>query len=386
MSWIDQNSAKAATATRVAHAQPRPDWARHEGLRAGTSPSDPHRPARRCATANRCARSLVAGLTIWMGLGGASWASQADLVVVGPVVTMAASRPHARGLAVADGKIVFVGDAASARKLLRSGGRLIALEPGQVVIPGLVDTHNHMMDAGLMRQRCALDMPGGACGGAKNKASALEKIAAYSKNHPDLEWVIGSGWSGDWDWVNRDLGPSAAELDAVVADRPAVFYDDNGHSAWLNSLGLKAARIDACEPVPRGRIECKDDKPWGTLREAAQDRVEQVVPKPTQEQWLAGLLEAQAYLHSLGITMLQDANVNPSMVQAYSEAAKNQRLTMKVVAAQLADPGTGKTPEALADGLAQRSEERRVGKEGRSGERPADQMQRAVRHDRQVQV
>src|SRR5262245_42300047 len=206
MSWIDLNSAKATTSTRVAHTQPRPDCARHEGLLAVTSPSDIHRPARRCATANRCARSLVAGLTIWMGLGGASWTSQADLVVVGPVVTMVASRPHARGLAVAGSKIVFVGDAASARKLLRPGGRLIALQREQTVIPGLVDAHNHMMDAGLMRQRCALDMPGGACGGAKNKASALEKIAAYSKNHPDLEWVIGSGWSGDWDWVNRDLG------------------------------------------------------------------------------------------------------------------------------------------------------------------------------------
>src|SRR5262245_65895884 len=64
MSWIDLNSAKAATPTRVAHAQPRPDWARHEGVLAGTSPSDPHRPARRRATASRCARSLVAGLTI----------------------------------------------------------------------------------------------------------------------------------------------------------------------------------------------------------------------------------------------------------------------------------------------------------------------------------
>jgi predicted amidohydrolase YtcJ len=147
----------------------------------------------------------------------------------------------------------------------------------------------------------------------------------------------------------------------VVADRPAVFYDDNGHSAWLNSLALKKAGITTCKPDPplaRGRIECTDDKtlrPWGTLREGAMDLVEAegVVPKPTPEQLRAGLLEAQAYLHSLGITMVQDANVNLSMVRAYSEAAKNRRLTMKVVAAQLADPGIGKTPEALADALAQ---------------------------------
>ena len=95
-----------------------------------------------------------------MGLGGVSWASDADLVVVGPVVTMAAGKPNARGLAVTGGKIAFVGDAASARKRLRPGGRLIALEPGQTVIPGLVDAHVHMLDAGLMRQRCPLDEAG----------------------------------------------------------------------------------------------------------------------------------------------------------------------------------------------------------------------------------
>src|SRR5262245_8711760 len=288
MSGVDLNSANAATPTGVAHAQPRPDWARHRGLLPGTSPSDPHRHATRRATANRCARSLVAGLTIWMGLGGVSWAGQADLVVVGPVLTMAASRADAQGLAVAGGKIVFVGDAASPRKLLRRGGRLIVLEPGQTVIPGLVDAHNHMMDGGLMRQRCALDMPGTACGVAKNKAEALKIIAQYSKDNPELKWVIGSGWSLNW-FDDKARGPSAAELDAVVADRPAVFYDDNGHSAWVNSRALEAARIFACRDVPRGRIECKDNKPWGTLREAAQDLVE--VPPPTPEQWRAGLLD-----------------------------------------------------------------------------------------------
>src|SRR5262245_62628533 len=177
MSWIDLNSGNAAAPARVVHAQPRPDWTRHEGLGAGTSPWDPHRPARRRATANRCARSLVAGLTIWMGLGDVSWASDADLVVVGPVVTMAAGKPNARALAVTGGKIAFVGDAVSARKRLRPGGRLMELEPGQVVIPGLVDAHVHMLDAGVMLQRCPLDE-------AKTKDRALEIIAEYSKAHP----------------------------------------------------------------------------------------------------------------------------------------------------------------------------------------------------------
>jgi predicted amidohydrolase YtcJ len=170
------------------------------------------------------------------------------------------------GLAVAGGKVAFVGDAASAPKRLRPGGRLIALEPGQAVIPGLVDAHVHLLDAGVMRQRCTLDE-------ATTKARALEIIDAYSKQHPrsQLEWIIGSGWALS---LFDERGPTAAELDAVVADRPAVFYGQDGHSAWLNSRALEAAHITVCGAIPRGRIECTvAGTPSGTLREDAVDLV-----------------------------------------------------------------------------------------------------------------
>ena len=176
-----------------------------------------------------------------------------------------------------------------------------------------------------MLQRCTLDGTGknqcGEEGKAKTKDRALEIIAKYSKAHPTLGWIIGSGWSVTMEGFDRDLGPTAAQLDTAVADRPAVFYDQDGHSAWLNSQALAAAGITACKPdPPRGRIECKDGKedgpPSGTLREAAVDLVEKVLPQTTDDEWLAGLREAQGFLHSLGITMVQDANVNPSMVRS----------------------------------------------------------------------
>jgi predicted amidohydrolase YtcJ len=292
-----------------------------------------------------------------------SYTRAADLVVVGTVVTMAAGKPNARGLAVTGGKIAFVGDAASARKRLRPGGRLIVLEPGQAVIPGLVDAHVHMLDAGLMLTRCPLDE---APRGPEGKDRALEMIAGCSERarKEDKEWVIGSGWSLLW-FDDTDRGPSAAELDAVVADLPAVFYDDNGHSAWVNSLALKEAEIFDCKDVPRGRIECIDEppkpdsKPWGTLREAAVDLVGKKLPETTLAEWLAGLRVAQTILHSHGITMLQDANVDPSMVNAYSEAARTGQLTMKVVAAQIADPSKGADQ---AEELARRRDEESTGR------------------------
>ena len=296
-----------------------------------------------------------------------SYTRAADLVVVGTVVTMAAGKPNARGLAVTGGKIAFVGDAASARKRLRPGGRLIVLEPGQAVIPGLVDAHVHMLDAGLMLTRCPLDE---APRGPEGKDRALEMIAGCSERacKEDKEWVIGSGWSLLW-FDDKHRGPSAAELDAVVADLPAVFYDDNGHSAWVNSLALTKAEIfDCLKDLPgAGRIECidsdeppkPDSKPWGTLREAAVELVDQKLPETTLADWLAGLRVAQTCLHSHGITMLQDANVNASMVNAYSEAARTGQLTMKVVAAQIADPSKGADQ---AEELARRRDEESTGR------------------------
>jgi predicted amidohydrolase YtcJ len=197
-----------------------------------------------------------------------------------------------------------------------------------MVLPGLIDSHVHMLDAGLARQRCVLDE-------AKTPDQVLQIIADYSRDHPELSWVIGGGWALMLFDVER--GPTASELDTVVPDRPAIFYDQDGHSAWVNSQALAAAGITTCGPVPRGRIECGEaGRPSGTLRESAVDLIK--VPDATTEQWLAGLKDAQSHLHSLGITMIQDANVNPRMLEIYHEAARSGLLTMKVVTAQLTNP------------------------------------------------
>src|SRR5262245_43169412 len=58
-----------------------------------------------------------------------STGSAADLIVIGDVHTMDASAPKAEAIAVAGGRLVFVGDARQARALLRPGGRTIELAP-----------------------------------------------------------------------------------------------------------------------------------------------------------------------------------------------------------------------------------------------------------------
>lgn len=279
---------------------------------------------------SRIKMCLITGGLLSLGLAGTVWgATGADLVVLGEVYTMSNAQPHAGGFAVRDGRIIYVGKASEAKKRLRPGGELIRLKPGQTVLPGLIDSHVHMLDAGVLHEQCALGEP-------KTKEEMLATIAKYAQAHPELTWVIGSGWPPTFFDEN---GPRKSELDAVISDRPAVFYGQDGHSAWLNSAALAAAHINEKPDPPGGRIiRDATGEPSGTVLEAAADLVMEYVPKPSREMMLAGLDYSQKYLHSFGITMVQDANVDLDNLETYSDAARSGKLTMKVVAAQATDP------------------------------------------------
>ena len=156
----------------------------------------------------------------------------ADLIVIGDIHTMDASAPKAEAIAVAGGRLVFVGDARQARALLRPGGRTIELAPGQSVLPGLVDSHVHMLDAGVLQLGCPIEDP-------KSKAVLEKAIKDCAADHEGA-WFIGSGWPAVL--FDSELGPRKEELDALVPDRPAVIWGEDGHSAWLNSARAPGRR------------------------------------------------------------------------------------------------------------------------------------------------
>ena len=103
--------------------------------------------------------------------------------------------------------------------------------------------------------------------------------------------------------------PDRGALDAVAGDRPAYLVNRDWHGAWVSSAALGRAGIDARTPdPPDGRIERDaDGTPQGTLHEGAASLVGALVPEPSLEQRVAGLLLAQRHLHARGITAWQDA-------------------------------------------------------------------------------
>ena len=196
---------------------------------------------------------------------------------------------------------------------------------GRLMTPGFIDAHAHPGTSGLDLLRVDF-------GGVHDAPSVLEAVARYAAQNPDIDWILGSGWSRTW--FPRGC-PDLESLDLVVPDRPVLLWDSDGHSAWVNSVALRLAGVDAMTPDPLdGRIERKTDgSPQGTVHEGAVTLVERHAPPDTAEDFTRGLLRGQAEFLPLGITGWQDAHVGPEMQQAYLGLARSGQLKARVVGA-----------------------------------------------------
>jgi predicted amidohydrolase YtcJ len=145
---------------------------------------------------------------------------------------------------------------------------------GRILLPGLIDAHVHVMGTGY--GALTLDLSE-----TNSLAEALEKIAAYAKAHPDRPWLIGRGWNQERWKLGRF--PTAAEIDAVVADRPVWLDRVDGHAGWANTAALKAAGVTAASKAPPGGeiIHSADGAPTGVLVDNALELVSSHVPPPT---------------------------------------------------------------------------------------------------------
>lgn len=243
------------------------------------------------------------------------------LLVGGAVYTADAARRWADAVAIAGGRIVGVG-AESDVDDLRGPDTRVWNCSGRLVLPGFQDAHVHALWGGLEARQCNLHDGGDA-------DSLLRKISAYASAHPELDWIVGSGWGMD---AFPGGTPHRAQLDAVVGDRPVFLVNRDGHGAWVNGVALELAGVTAATPDPAGgRIERDDGgEPSGTLHEHAMDLVGDLAPKPTADELRQALLDAQRTLHELGITAWQDPLVTESELAAYRAVDDDGELSARV--------------------------------------------------------
>lgn len=197
---------------------------------------------------------------------------------------------------------------------------------GQFLIPGLIDSHGHVMSLGF--SALTLDLTD-----TRSLGEALARIATYAKAHPDRPWILGRGWNQEL-WPEKRF-PTAAELDAVVPDRPVWLTRVDGHAGWANTQALAAAGVTAATRDPAGgRIERlgATGKPAGVLVDTATELVDSKVPAPRPEDRDMALAKAQDILLAKGVTAIADMGTSIEDWQAFRRAGDNGSLRVRIMA------------------------------------------------------
>ena len=208
------------------------------------------------------------------------------------------AEPEVTAVAIRDGRIMVTGSDDDVKPLMAQGGEQVDLG-GRFVTPGLVDAHVHFQHFALSLQ--AIDLEG-----VESRAAALERVATFAMEHPGTGWLRGRGWSQDT-WPDRAF-PTAADLDAIVPDRPVCLSHKSGHAAWVNTPALRLARINETTADPPGGQIQRDatGRPTGILFEDAIDLVATHIPRPSTAEIAAAMRRAQEHCWSVGLTGVHD--------------------------------------------------------------------------------
>ncbi|MDF2045300.1 amidohydrolase family protein [Microbacterium sp. Kw_RZR3] len=186
-----------------------------------------------------------------------------SLVVANGVLFSGGSVLEGDAVGIRDGRIVATGPRRDVRDAIGPDADELDARGG-LVTPGFVDSHIHLGGGSVDALRCDL-------AGAASLAEIDERVRTFAAG-TTAAWIVGGGWDPT---LFPTTGPTAAHLDALVPDRPALFLDADHHGAWVNSAALRAAGIDESTPDPfDGRIErSSNGAPSGALREGAMQLV-----------------------------------------------------------------------------------------------------------------
>ena len=265
-------------------------------------------------------------------------------------VTLDASNAvdHFNGLVIGDdgrvAKVLHRGDKRPRTTYLIDGKGLFAM-------PGLIDSHAHVMEVGFAAMTLDLSE-------THSLAEALTRIAVYAKAHPDRPWILGRGWNQEL-WPEKRY-PTAADLDAIVPNQPVWLERVDGHAGWANSRALSIAGVTAATRDPAGgKIErtAPGGKPAGVLIDNAKALVAKVIPPPRPEDRDYAFAVAQDIFFSHGVTATTDMGTSIEDWQTYRRAGDTGRLRMRVMSYahgidnMVLIGGTGPTPWLYDDRL-----------------------------------
>jgi predicted amidohydrolase YtcJ len=202
--------------------------------------------------------STALAATLCATSAGAQSQAQADLILTnGKIATMAREGEFVQAVAVRDGKVLATGSNAQMLKLKGDTTQLIDAG-GRTVIPGLNDSHLHVIREGLnYNMELRWD-------GVTSLKRALEMLREQAARTPEGEWVkVVGGWN-EYQFEEKRL-PTLEEINAAVPDRPVFILYLYG-LGFLNKKGIETLGYTKETKYKDGEVELDaDGRPTGKL-------------------------------------------------------------------------------------------------------------------------
>jgi predicted amidohydrolase YtcJ len=172
------------------------------------------------------------------------------------ILTMDATRPRARAIALGGGRILALDDAALA---LRGPGTRVIDAEGRTVLPGFIESHMHLFVGSAGVAHCQL-------WGLRGQEALAAALRAYAEGHPGAPLLIAKG--ADYGMLGHPM--TRADLDAALPDRPVIVVAPDHHTAWANTAALTAAGLLHGRTLPPGNEVAMgaDGLATGELRES----------------------------------------------------------------------------------------------------------------------
>lgn len=181
---------------------------------------------------------------------------------------------------------------------------------GKTVIPGLYDSHVHMVQFGNRLTQLNL-------AGAKSVAEIIDRGKKFLADRPETTFLFASGWDQDafvdghsHRFLNRhDLDQISTEI-PIVADRFCT------HVASLNTKALELLDVSPELEVEGGNIYLDENGDLlGVFAEAAAHLAWSIIPKDTKEEIQEKFIRATNYALAHGLTSVNSCDV--SMTNTY---------------------------------------------------------------------
>lgn len=265
------------------------------------------------------------------------------LITRAHVFTADPHRPSAESVGVLGDRIVFVGTDAEAESL-RGKARRVVDAAGASLLPGLIDSHYHLLWGSVELGDARLD-------NAHTPEQIGEVLKAYAAANPNPEWVVGQGLP----YLSEPL--TRQHLDAAVPDRPVLIVSYDGHTSWANTEALRRANLLNGAPTPPGSliVMAPDGTASGELREGGASRPFEALIPPVDDHRKRELLRlGLAQAAEVGLTSVHNMNGDLAEIGLYAAMEDLGEMTLRIYVPFHAKPEMG--PERLAEAVAMRDQ------------------------------